>query len=163
MGQFTNYREYVEKEAKSFVEEFEVDLVDEIKAGNDDARDYVYDYRLHEWVDNDFIYVDLKDSAEILEQSDNVETDSGLWEGLEPEKAIEAQAFYTYRNDLGEEIMEKFKDILERKLDEVDSNLDELKEEWNDEQDEDKSDELQEEIDKLEEFMGYIENAIDTI
>lgn len=163
MGQFTNYNEYVEKEAKSFVEEFEVDLIDEIKDGNTDVHSYVHDYRLHEWVDNDFIYVDLKDSADILEQSDNVETDSGLWEGQEPRKAIETQAFFTYRNDLGEEVMERFKDILERKMSEVDSDLDELREEQADEMDNDKYDEFEPEIEKLESFLEYLEEAIDSI
>lgn len=163
MGQFSNYYEYVEKEAKSFVEDNELDLIDEIEDGNTDVNEYIHDYRLHEWVDSDFIYVDLMDCAEILEQSNEVETDSGLWEGLEPRKAIETQAFFTYRNDLGFEVESQFKDILERKLEEVESDLDELREEWNDEKDEVKSDAIQEDIDNLEEFIGYLEDAIDSI
>ena len=108
MGQFANYKEYIENEAKSFVNEYENELLDEVKNGNTDVYEFVNDYRVYEWIDNDFIYVDLIDSAEILEQSDNVETDYGLWEGKEPAEAIKTQAFFTYRNDLSSKVMSMF-------------------------------------------------------
>src|SRR5690606_5710707 len=129
MGQFSNYSEYVESEAKTFVDEYEEDLMSRIKDGDTDIHEFVHDYRLHEWVDNDFIYVDLIDSAEILEQSDNVETDSGLWEGQEPREAIKTQAFFTYRNDLGYVIMDKIESLLQLKLDDTTSIIEELEEE----------------------------------
>lgn len=44
-------------------------------------------------------YYDLIDAADLLNQlSGYNETDKGLWEGLEPEKAICSQAAYTYGN-----------------------------------------------------------------
>lgn len=163
MGQFTNYKEYINNEARNFVDEYEDDLLDEIKNGNTDVYEFVNDYRVHEWVDNDFIYVDLTDSAEILEQSDNVETDSGLWEGKEPVEAIKTQAFFTYRNDLSDKVISMFKSVLQNKLDELEKHLEELKEELKNEQDENNLEEIGNEIDEIEEFTEYIEEAIDNI
>lgn len=162
MGQFANYKEYIENEARSFVNEYKDDLLDEVKNGNTDVYEFVNDYRVHEWVDNDFIYVDLIDSAEILEQSDNVETDSGLWEGQEPAEAIKTQAFFTYRNDLSGEVISMFKSVLQDKLDELEERLEEL-EELKNEQDENNLEEIGNEINEIEEFVEYIEEAIDSI
>lgn len=163
MGQFANYKEYIDNEARSFVDEYEDELLDEIKDGNTDVYEFVNDYRVHEWVDNDFIYVDLTDSAEILEQSDNVETDYGLWEGQEPVEAIKTQAFFTYRNDLSDKIMSIFESVLQDKLDELEERLEELREELKSEKDENNLEEIGNEIDKIEEFVEYIEEAIDRI
>lgn|SRR5690606_3281756 len=159
MGQFANYKEYVDNEARSFVDEYEDELLDEIKNGNTDVYEFVNDYRVHEWVDNDFIYVDLTDSAEILEQSDNVETDFGLWEGEEPVEAIKTQAFFTYRNDLSNKVISIFESVLQDKLNEFEERLEKLREELKSEKDEN----ILKEINKIEEFVKYIEEAIDRI
>lgn len=159
MGQFANYKEYVDNEARSFVDEYEDELLDEIKNGNTDVYEFVNDYRVHEWVVNDFIYVDLTDSAEILEQSDNVETDFGLWEGQEPVEAIKTQAFFTYRNDLSNKVINIFKSVLQDKLNELEERLEKLREELKSEKDEN----ILKEINKIEEFVKYIEEAIDRI
>lgn len=159
MGQFANYKEYVDNEARSFVDEYEDELLDEIKNGNTDIYEFVNDYRVHEWVDNDFIYVDLTDSAEILEQSDNVETDFGLWEGQEPIEAIKTQAFFTYKNDLSDKVISIFESVLQDKLNELEERLEKLREELKNEKDEN----ILKEINKIEEFVKYIEEAIDRI
>jgi len=159
VGQFANYKEYVDNEARSFVDEYEDELLDEIKNGNTDVYEFVNDYRVHEWVDNDFIYVDLTDSAEILEQSDNVETDFGLWEGEEPVEAIKTQAFFTYRNDLSNKVISIFESVLQDKLNEFEERLEKLREELKSEKDEN----ILKEINKIEEFVKYIEEAIDRI
>ena len=159
MGQFANYKEYVDNEARSFVDEYEDELLDEIKNGNTDVYEFVNDYRVHEWVDNDFIYVDLTDSAEILEQSDNVETDFGLWEGQEPIEAIKTQAFFTYKNDLSDKVISIFESVLQDKLNEFEERLEKLREELKSEKDEN----ILKEINKIEEFVKYIEEAIDRI
>lgn len=163
MGQFANYKEYINNEARSFVDEYEDDLLDEIRNGYTDVYEFVNDYRVHEWVDNDFIYVDLTDSAEILEQSDNVETDYGLWEGQEPVEAIKTQAFFTYRNDLSSEVISMFESVLQNKLDEFEERLGELREELKNEQDENNLEEIGSKIDEIEEFAEYIEEALDRI
>lgn len=159
MGQFANYKEYVDNEARSFVDEYEDELLDEIKNGNTDVYEFVNDYRVHEWVDNDFIYVDLTDSAEILEQSDNVETDFGLWEGQEPIEAIKTQAFFTYKNDLSDKVISIFESVLQDKLNEFEERLEKLREELKSEKDEN----ILKEINKIEEFVKHIEEAIDRI
>lgn len=159
MGQFANYKEYVDNEARSFVDEYEDELLDEIKNGNTDVYEFVNDYRVHEWVDNDFIYVDLTDSAEILEQSDNVETDFGLWEGQEPIEAIKTQAFFTYKNDLSDKVISIFESVLQDKLNELEKRLEKLREELKSEKDEN----ILKEINKIEEFVKHIEEAIDRI
>ena len=159
MGQFANYKEYVDNEARSFVDEYEDELLDEIKNGNTDVYEFVNDYRVHEWVDNNFIYVDLTDSAEILEQSDNVETDFGLWEGQEPIEAIKTQAFFTYKNDLSDKVISIFESVLQDKLNELEERLEKIREELKNEKDEN----ILKEINKIEEFVKYIEEAIDRI
>lgn len=163
MGQFANYKEYIDNEARNFVDEYEDELLDEIKNGNTDVYEFVNDYRVHEWVDNDFIYADLTDSAEILRQSDNIETDSGLWEGQEPVEAIKTQAFFTYRNDLSSEVISMFESVLQNKLDEFEERLGELREELKNEQDENNLEEIGSKIDEIEEFAEYIEEALDRI
>lgn len=159
MGQFANYKEYVDNEARSFVDEYEDELLDEIKNGNTDVYEFVNDYRVHEWVDNNFIYVDLTDSVEILEQSDNVETDFGLWEGQEPIEAIKTQAFFTYKNDLSDKVISIFESVLQDKLNELEERLEKIREELKNEKDEN----ILKEINKIEEFVKYIEEAIDRI
>lgn len=163
MGQFSNYSEYVESEAKAFVDEYEEDLMSRIKDGDTDIHEFVYDYRLHEWVDNDFIYVDLIDSAEILEQSDNVETDWGLWEGKDPQEAVKTQAFFTYRNDLGYAVMDKIESLLQLRLDDITSTIEELEEKLETEENEDTIAEIEEELDEKREFESYLEDAIESI
>jgi hypothetical protein len=77
MGQFSNYYDYVSNEAENFVDEYIDSLIENVEQGNTNVDEFIDDYRLHEWCDSDFIYVDLVDSTEVLEQSNNVETDSG--------------------------------------------------------------------------------------
>ena len=68
-------------------------------------------YHHENHVDRDY---NLSEAAEILnELSQYEETDSGLWQGLEPRRAIAAQAAYTYGNavySLWQEIIERIND-----------------------------------------------------
>jgi hypothetical protein len=157
MSKFENYYGYVQTEAKSFVDEYIDEAVEYIRDGNTDMHDFLNDEKIHTWVDNDFIYVDLLDSAHILDQSDNVETDWGLWEGQEPRKAIETQAFFTYRTDLYIEV----KDLMEAELEghkaDIETELVSLQESL--EEDED-NEELQEQIDLLETLIEQFDDAI---
>jgi DNA repair exonuclease SbcCD ATPase subunit len=171
MANFENYYEKVEAEAKSFVDDYIDEIYTEVEEnGVDDLYDFVNDYRLHEWVDSDFIYVGLIESANIIEQSNNVETDSGLWEGLEPTKAIETQAFYTYRNDMSIEIMDIIKSELQDRQSELETDLEKLQEEL-EEVEEDLNiigkdstiERLENEIEELEDRISNLESAIDNI
>jgi len=81
-----------------FIDDILESLVDNGEASDDLYNDYSngdsYHHESH--VDRDY---DLLESAQILDElRDYEETDSGLWEGLEPRRAIAAQAAYTYGN-----------------------------------------------------------------
>lgn len=128
-SKFKYYGNYVQEGARSFVDEHLDEALNEIAEGNTNMSEFIDDSRLHEWIDNDFIYHDLMDSALILEQSDNVETDSGLWEGQEPRDAIKTQAFFTFRTDMYLEIKDIFKDELDEKQAEFEKNIEKLEEE----------------------------------
>src|SRR5206468_5301847 len=100
MGQFKKYYSYVAKEAAGLFSDYRDELIEEVEQGNTELYTF-FDDHVHYWVDSDMGGCDLTDHAEILEQSDNVESDWGLWDGMkDPRKAIESQAFFTYRNDL---------------------------------------------------------------
>lgn len=167
MSEFKNYYGYIADQAKMFVDEYKEDVFAEVKDGNTDAYDLLNDSRVHEWVDNNFIYVDLIDSAHIIEQSDNVETDYGLWEGQDPQEAIKAMAFFTYRNDLYYAVKELFEEELDSELTNLQEQLTELQERFDnledDEENEDDRDELKEQIGELEEHIDNFENAIESL
>jgi hypothetical protein len=86
---------------------------------------YRLDYVIHETVDGSSlaIYMDLHDAADIIEYADNEETDSGLWDGQDPEEAIKTKAFFTLRADVYSKVEEMLKDLEE----EQDINLDNAK------------------------------------
>lgn len=160
MSEFANYYNKVQEEAKNFVDENINEIYFDVEEdGLDDIYEFVNDHRLHEWVDSDFIRVDLIDSANIVEQSNNVEEDCGLWEGQSPTKAIETQAFFTYKNDMNEEIMPLIKDKLQVRLEEREVDLVLLKEKLELEYSED----TEEKIEILEQCVEFITSAIDNI
>jgi hypothetical protein len=80
---------------------------------------------IHETVDGSSlaIYMDLHDAADIIKYADNEETDSGLWDGQDPEEAIKTKAFFTLRADVYSKVEEMLKDLEE----EQDINLDNAK------------------------------------
>lgn len=97
-----NYWDDAKSDAAEMVENFRDEivemLIDDGKASDDFNNDYpngdAYHHESH--VDK---WYDLQDAAAVLQQlSDHKETDTGLWEGLEPEAAIGAQATFTYGN-----------------------------------------------------------------
>jgi hypothetical protein len=134
-SQFENYDSYLQGEAENFFGEYKSDIEEDIKGNKLDVYDY-FDERIHEWADTEFSRgIDLVDCALILDQSNNVETDSGLWEGQEPRKAIETQAFFTYRYDLFSAVKylteEYLQELLDKYLalaDDVQSRIDSQKE-----------------------------------
>jgi len=163
MSQFENYYGYVGEEADSIVSEYKQEAIELVLDGGsyDDLCQFFQDSRVHEWADNDFIYVDLLDSAQILDQSDEVETDSGLWEGQEPREAIKTQAFFTYRRDLEITVIEKMeselqneRERLEIKLGEEQNALEHLDEES------DEYEEQEEKIADIEQQIEYVDDVL---
>ena len=102
MTETTNYlREAADDAAdtvRNFADEILEQLLDDGEASDDLLNDYpngdAWHHECH--VDKDY---SLIDSATLIDQlRDFEENDSGLWEGLEPRRAIAAQAAYTYGN-----------------------------------------------------------------
>lgn len=84
--------------ALEFVDEIVEKLCDDGEASDDLLNDYGSGDSYHHESHTDKDY-DLLEAAELLDQlSDFEETDSGLWEGCEPRKAITCQAAYTFGN-----------------------------------------------------------------
>jgi hypothetical protein len=70
---------------------------------------------IHETLDSSAIaiYMDLTDAAEILKYCNYEETDSGLWEGQDPEEAIKTKAFFSMRQDIYEEVENMLENLRE--------------------------------------------------
>lgn len=84
--------------ARYFIDEIVEQLIDDQEASDDinNSRRYSGGDSYHHESHIDHAY-SLTEAAAILDQlSFYTETDSGLWEGLEPREAISAQAAYTY-------------------------------------------------------------------
>jgi hypothetical protein len=98
----TDYLAECESDAKEMVNHFMEQIVEQLietgEASSDYNNDYLRgdEYHHESHVDKEY---DLTEAAQILDDlSDHEETDSGLWEGLEPRKAISCQAAFTYGN-----------------------------------------------------------------
>lgn len=97
-----NYRQEAREGAAEIVDNYLDEIVDEIVNDGEASKDIRNDYAngdsyFHEtFVDKDY---NLVEAAELLSDlSDYKETDRGLWEGLEPERAIACQAAFTFGN-----------------------------------------------------------------
>jgi predicted RNase H-like nuclease (RuvC/YqgF family) len=164
----TRYSEYhnaLDNDAEEFVDNYYDDFLDEIKGGY--ATRHFFDSfidddgKLHSHIDE---YLSLHEAVDIIENCDNEETDSGLWEGMSPKEAIIAMAFWSYRLDIMEKVKELFKDKLtdelieqEGVLDTLYSELDELKDKL------EKVDEESEEYPTLEESVENQENKVEAV
>jgi hypothetical protein len=102
--------------AEHFLDEIVDQLFDDGKASNDYNNDYdggdSYHHESH--VDKHYHW---KEAAELLSQlSEHEETDSGLWEGCDWEKVLQAKAAYTYGNAVTSEwfeLIEKINDAFD--------------------------------------------------
>lgn len=123
-----SYQSIVEKEAYDFITDNWNDFILEaLMEGNDFDRNDIdgLDDAWHSQI-TDKAY-NLTDAAFIIENSGNVETDRGLWEGQEPSDALSAQAAYTFSNDVWEKAQEMYEEIQEAiapALDDLDIVLD---------------------------------------
>jgi hypothetical protein len=141
----SNYRQDAASDAaetiRNFADEILEQLLDKREASDDLLNDYPNGDSWHHecHVDKDY---SLQEAAELLDDlCDHEETDSGLWEGLEPRRAIACQAAYTYGNAVYSEwrdLIEKINDEAGDIIDEYDEKIAEAeKREW----DEDATDE----------------------
>lgn len=113
MINLVNYDTDIEKEAKEFMQEIEDELKEAIKDNLEFDRNDIdaLDTRFHEEI-TDRGYT-LSDAAFIIENSDNPETDSGIWEGQQPEDAIRTKAAYSFSNDVWFKCDEIYNEIKE--------------------------------------------------
>lgn len=175
MSNFENLYKFVQEEAETLLKDIEDELRDEVVLSGMDVTEFL-DEHVFSHVDNLFISTDLHDYAHILDQSDNVETDTGLWEGLEPIKAVQSMAFFTFRTDLTESLNEQVKSLLEdeeQDITEEISNLEERKDELEeeeyelDEDDFEDSEEYEERADavteELESLVSFIDEKLEEL
>lgn len=121
------YKDLILETAEVFIDNFREEIENEIKEGSDfnSMIDHIdlHD-KLHEDLDNswysflrDDIFKDfdseLTTCARILDWTSNKETDSGLWEGQEPEQAIQTQAFFSVRSDVYFVLEDLYNDLAE--------------------------------------------------
>jgi len=104
-----DYESEVRKEAIDFIEEVMDDVVEALKNEEDYLLDGDVEDRFFECV-TDRSYT-LSDAAFVIENSSNVEEDSGLWEGKDPQDAIEIQAAFTFSNDVHQDVAEIYEDL----------------------------------------------------
>lgn len=121
-----DYREEARGDAWETAEHFVDEMVERWKrdgaVSNDLNNDYNGDEYHHAYhVDRDY---DLTEAAALLDQlHEYEETDNGLWDGLEPRRAIAAQAAYTYGNAVYDLWRSLVVDELNSVLEDLDDNL----------------------------------------
>jgi DNA-binding ferritin-like protein len=109
---------------RNFADEILEKLLDKGEASDDLFNDYPNGDSWHHecHVDKDY---SLQEAAELLDDlCDHEETDSGLWEGLEPRRAIACQAAYTY----GNAVYSEWHDLIEKINSEADDIIDDYNE-----------------------------------
>lgn len=110
-----SYRDDALSDAKDTIENFKDEIVEQLlekgEASDDLYNDYPNGDSYHHESHLDRSYR-LTEAAEVLDELHEFEeTDSGLWEGLEPRAAIEVQAAYTYAACVYSIFRELVKDI----------------------------------------------------
>lgn len=117
-----DYDNEIDNEARDFLLDHEEMIVQALK---DDA-DWDYndidnlDSLWHETiVDRGYT---LEDAAYILENCQNEENDSGIWEGLDAQEAMSAQAAYSYSNDVWFRCEEMYNNIKENMQEIIEEN-----------------------------------------
>jgi len=132
-----NYYDLIEEEAKDFVENFREDLEKLVKDNKGKKKEYILEEvienewdlsdKIYEWLDGIWYGFlrnayfedcpsELMSCAKIIDESHEVETDRGLWDNEEPQKAIISQAFFTVENDLYFQVKNELENYLEEKI-----------------------------------------------
>jgi hypothetical protein len=110
------YDHDIKERARDFIEAHEDEIRELVKEGKDLTNDNEMDDALR----GEEFYFDLEDAVVVVQHSDNVEEDYGLWEGeKDPGQALVIQAQFTAQHDLQisvEEIYEEIKQDYEGKM-----------------------------------------------
>jgi hypothetical protein len=121
-----NYRSEVQKEAIDFID----GLMDEFLEAMENDENYFIDGNVQDSLFEsvtDRSYT-LTDAAFVIENSDNPESDSGLWDGKDPAEALETQAAFTFSNDVSSDVEEIYEDVKTQYDEEYQRVYDELEE-----------------------------------
>lgn len=98
MSYYTDARFDARYTVENFIDEIVHDLIENGEASDDLLNDYGNGDSYHHESHVDKSYR-LTEADELLDElREYEETDSGLWQGLQPREAISAQAAYTYGN-----------------------------------------------------------------
>ncbi len=120
-----DYTKEVEKDAKGFISEYVDEFIDMMVNREEEPSDELMYETLSEHLDRSYT---PGDAVYILENSENEETDSGLWAGVNDwRRELEIRAAYTYLNDVREVIRSICKDVYKEFIDLVDDIPDEEK------------------------------------
>jgi hypothetical protein len=104
-----NYGSEVQKEAIDFID----GLMDEFLEAMENDENYFIDGNVQDSLFEsvtDRSYT-LTDAAFVIENSNNPESDSGLWDGKDPAEALETQAAFTFSNDVSSDVEEIYEDV----------------------------------------------------
>lgn len=109
-------REAAKDTAENFLDEIIEQLMDTGKASDDLSNDYPGGDSWHHenYVDKSYRLLEAAQTIENLR--DYQETDSGLWQGLEPIEAVSAMAAYTY----GAAVWAKWSELITEINDDID-------------------------------------------
>lgn len=115
-----NYEKVIEKDAKEFISEHIDEFVELLIEREEEPSDELLYGTLEESLDRSYT---PEDSIFILNNSENEETDSGLWAGVDDwRRELEIRAAYTYLNDVREEIRSICKEAYDEFIDTVDED-----------------------------------------
>ena len=106
-----DYKREVEKEAKEFLSENADDVVKQLVGFEEELSEDLCYERLNEDLDRSYT---PEDAIFVLDNSENEETDSGLWEGVNDwREELNVRAAYTFLNDVRSKVEELYKDVYE--------------------------------------------------
>ena len=109
------YKQDIQERAEDFIKEHR----DEIKTAIVENREFYDVDELTEAVREEEFYFTLGDAVIVLEESSEVEEDTGLWGGKQPEEALQIKAQFTAQHDLEIAVKELY-DELKQLFDDLD-------------------------------------------
>lgn len=114
---YIRFEDYIKEDVHQAILQLVDNKGDDIESIEDliEAWDEVdYDGMLHEYIDSSLTWQQsLRESEIIIRNCKSEECDTGLWEGLQPEEAIRAKAFWTYKLEVQEDGRELIKEYEE--------------------------------------------------
>jgi DNA repair ATPase RecN len=180
-SEFINYYERVQEHANDMVDEIYSNLIDDLGEYSNGISFFAWYSQNEAFLTeyNNGMYISLREAVDILEQSQRLCDDEGMYRNAgDCREQVKAMAYYTYRNDLMaefklalksrleedipvyEEQVEKFQeliDTLEEQIEQKDEQAEELIEELEMAREEGKT----QTVKSIEKILGTIELEVD--